>query len=141
MNKNNLNKIIEEYVNNYDVINGPEDQGGNDELYKWRVIDFFQGYWDINADDFAAMFDKATEELGKTNLINNRFVQPLQGISDLMNQFPESEFVREQFKLLYADDEGDIDNRGERVNAFIDNMNRKIEERYPRSWRFKQNAF
>lgn len=140
MNRNNLDKIIEQYVEQYDIINAPEEQGGNDEGYKWRVIDSFKKHWDVNAADFKSMFNEATDEVGKTNLLNNT-VLPLQGISDLMLQFDEEEFVREQFQKLFSDDNGDIIARGNRVFAFVDAMNRKIEENFPGSWKYKQNTF
>ena len=140
MNKNNLDKIIEQYVDQYDVINAPEDQGGNDEGYKWRVIDSFKKNWDIDADDFRIMFNNATEDVSRTNLLNNR-VLPLRGISEIMNQFGDEEFVREQFRKLYSEDEGDLDARCTRVFNFIDAMNAKIEERFPGSWKYKQSTF
>lgn len=141
MNKNNLNKIIEQYIANFEKLNAPADQGGDDEGYKWRVISAFKEHWDIDAPDFCDMFCKAMDAIGKTNLINNAYVLPLQGIIRLMTEHHEVEFVRQQFRLLYSEDDGDIDARGERVFAFRDNMNAKIEEKFPGSWKFPQNTF
>ena len=44
------------------------------ELYKWRAIKNFQANWDIDAEDFAAMFRRATEPAG--NLLNSNMSYP-----------------------------------------------------------------
>ncbi len=141
MNKKNLDKIIEQYIENFTLLNSPVEAGGHDEGYKWRVISSFKEHWNIDAPNFCEMFCKATEAIGKTNLINNSRVHPLQGIVNIMTKFDEAEFVRKQFKMLYSDDDGDFDARGERANVFRENMNAKIDNYYPGTWKFLQNPF
>lgn len=111
MNINNLSKILEQYVLNFDKLNRSVEEGGDDEGYKWRVQNAFAESWDIDAEDFPAMFNAATGDIAKTNLINNATVQPLGGIGLLLKQEDEIEFVREEFRKLFSDDGGDIDDK------------------------------
>ena len=69
MNKENLNKLISNYVSNFDYINNDK----NREYYKWEAVKHFQEHWDIDAPDFAAMFKESVKET--YNLINNRIVK------------------------------------------------------------------
>ena len=138
MNKKNLDKIIEHYISNFDYLNRSEEEGGADEGYKWRVISAFKKHWDIDAEDFAAMFQLSMSEIAKTNLINNATVQPISGITNLMKIKGEAEFVREEFRKLLAEDDGDLDDRGDRVNDFLENMNSRINEKLKGSWKSEQ---
>ena len=89
MNKRNLDIIINEYVRRFDVLN---EIAGNDEGYKWRAETCFKQYWDIDAEDFPAMFKQATKET--SNLIDNATVQPIGGILLLLKH--ESDLAGEQ---------------------------------------------
>jgi len=139
MNKNNLSKILEQYVLNFDILNRSVEEGGHDEGYKWRVLNSFADNWDIDAEDFPAMFQAATSEISKTNLINNATLQPLSGISRILKEEGEIEFVREEFRKLFSEDGGGIDARGERVFAFTDALNAKLSEYFPGKWKYEQN--
>ena len=66
MNRRNLDIIINEYVHRFDVLNEI------DEGYKWRAETRFKQYWDIDAEDFPAMFKQAMKET--SNLIDNATV-------------------------------------------------------------------
>ena len=138
MYKKNLDKIIEQYIVNFDYLNRSEAEGGADEGYKWRVISAFKHCWNIDAPDFAAMLQEAMGDISKTNLINNSMVQPVTGLITLAKLDGEAEFVREEFKKLLSEDNGDLDARGERVNDFIDNINGRINEKFNGSWKFQQ---
>ena len=139
MNRNNLSKILEQYVLNFDKLNRSVEEGGDDEGYKWRVLNAFATNWDIDAEDFPAMFNAATGDIAKTNLINNARVQPLSGISHLLKEEAQIEFVREEFRKLFSEDGGDIDARGDRVLAFTDALNAKLSECFPGKWKYEQN--
>ena len=138
MNKKNLDKIIEQYINNFDYLNRSEAEGGADEGYKWRVISSFKRYWDIEAADFSTMLQKAMADISKTNLINNSTVQPILGLINLSKMEGQAEFLREEFKKLLAEDDGDIDNRGDRVNSFMDNVNERLDIKLNGSWKSQQ---
>ena len=55
MNRENLDKLISNYIANFDLINNDV----NMEYYKWEAVKHFQDHWNIDAPDFAAMFREA----------------------------------------------------------------------------------
>ena len=65
MNRENLDKLISNYIANFDLINNDV----NMEYYKWEAVKHFQDHWNIDAPDFAAMFREAIRLT--YNLINN----------------------------------------------------------------------
>lgn len=135
MNKIHLHNILQQYIEKYDFLNDPQ---GNDEGYKWDVVQSFQQHWDIHAKDFSEMFKKAFAEVQKTNLIDNKTVQPIGGISLLLKYDEEVEFVRECFRELFSDDNGDIDLRQKRIETFIVKINSHIDQYVPGSWKYPQ---
>lgn len=139
MNKKNLDTILEQYIEKYDLINRPIEEGGNDEGYKWRVIRSFKQHWNIESDYFGEMFQDAMGEISKTNLINNSRIQPVSGLIRLAKESDkEAEFLRDEFKKLFADDGGDLDARNDRINAFMDAVNERVDKVFNGSWRFQQ---
>ena len=52
MNKDNLEQLIHNYMEKYDLLNDAE----HDEIYKWNAVNHFQKYW-----DFLCKQDKKTE--------------------------------------------------------------------------------
>ncbi len=56
MNKDNLNLILRNYIDRFDQL----DQG---ETYKWVAVQHFQNKWNIDAEDFGAMFKNAVNTL------------------------------------------------------------------------------
>lgn len=138
MNKKNLDKIIEQYVANFDFLNRSEAEGGHDEGYKWRVISSFKRHWDIEAKDFASMLQKSMAELSKTNLVNNASIQPVTGLINLAKVEGEGEFLRGEFRELFKDDGGDLEDRGERVNSFMETVDKRIDEKLNGSWKAHQ---
>lgn len=133
MNKYHLNLIFEQYASRFAELN---DVDGNDEGYKWRAESCFIEHWDIDAEDFVSMFKAAMGEM--SNLIDNATVQPIGGILLLLKQPKEVEFVRECFRELYKEDGGDLDARQDRIYAFMDKMNAKIDQYVPGSWKYPQ---
>ena len=133
MNKHNLNLIFEQYISRFAELN---DVDGNDEGYKWRAESCFLEHWDIEAEDFTAMFKASTKEM--SNLIDNATVQPIGGILLLLKQPNEVEFVRECFRELYAEDGGDLEARQNRIYSFMEKMNAKIDQYASGSWKYPQ---
>ena len=48
MNKDNLEQLIHNYMEKYDLLNDAE----HDEIYKWNAVNHFQKYWDLDTDEF-----------------------------------------------------------------------------------------
>lgn len=132
MNTENLQIIFRNYIDKFDLMNDPE----HDETYKWEAIQHFQDHWDIDAEDFGAMFKKAVK--ATFNLINNSIVQPTNGIVELAKF--ETETVRDLFKVLYSDDQGDLDARQKRIDDFVSQSNLLLEKYAPGKWKFKQDT-
>ena len=102
MNKDNLEQLIHNYMEKYDLLNDAE----HDEIYKWNAVNHFQKYWDLDTDEFGEMFKQAMEK--SFNLINNGIVQPTSGIVFLCKQDKKTEReVQEEFRKLLAPDEGE----------------------------------
>lgn len=135
MNKTHLHNILQQYIEKYDFLDDPR---GNDEGYKWDVVKSFKENWNIEAKDFPNMFKSAFLEVQKTNLIDNKTVQPIGGITLLLKYDEEVEFVRECFKELFSDDNGDIDLRQEQIETFIDKINLHIDKYVKGSWKYPQ---
>ena len=133
MNKHNLNLIFEQYASRFAELN---DVDGNDEGYKWRAESCFVEHWDIDAEDFVSMFKAATKEM--SNLIDNATVQPIGGILLLLKHQNEVEFVRECFRKLYQEDGGNLEARQDRIYAFMEKMNAKIDQYVSGSWKYPQ---
>lgn len=123
MNKKKVNAVIQQYIDRFYEF---DDVKGNDEGYKWRAVSNFKKYWDIEAEDFADMFTNSVKRF--KNLVGEGPVYPLEAIKKLF-EYKETEFVREQFrKLFYEDDGGNLNKRQDRTDCFVEAINNKIEE-------------
>ena len=76
------------------------------EKYKWEAVKWFQDNWDINANDFAVMFAKATEKTANLLASMNNFPRKM------MIQYAQddAETVRAMFINLY-DESKDVEER------------------------------
>lgn len=133
MNKENLSKLISNYIANFDYINNEV----NMEYYKWEAVKHFQDHWDIDAPDFAAMFKEALRE--SSNLINNKFVQPTNGILKLAENPELTEIVRQMFRDLLIEDGGDIEKRQDKIYAFLEKSDELINIYFKGSWKYAQD--
>lgn len=133
MNKENLSKLISNYIANFDYINNEV----NMEYYKWEAVKHFQDHWDIDAPDFAAMFKEALRE--SSNLINNKFVQPTNGILKLAENPELTEIVRQMFRDLLIEDGGDIEKRQDKIYAFLEKADELINIYFKGSWKYAQD--
>ena len=129
----NLDAVLAEYIRRFDELH---DFDKGNESYKWRATSHFKKYWDINASNFEEMFKLAMKET--SNLIDNATVQPIGGILTLLKHEKEVEFVRECFRELYVDDDGDINARQERVDIFANRINNRLEKYVAGSWKYPQ---
>ena len=133
MNRANLDQLISNYIENFDFINNET----NMEYYKWEAIKHFQENWDIDAPDFASMFKESVK--ASYNLINNRIVQPTNGIVKLAERPELTETIRQMFKDLLADDGGDIDKRQDEIYAFLEKADELLNIHYKGSWKYAQD--
>lgn len=133
MDQEHLNYILAQYIKQFHKLNR---HGGNDEGYKWRAARCFAENWDIDADDFPAMFQASVKEAD--NLLDTRTMQPTGGIRLLFDRPGETEFVRACFRELFADDGGDLALRQERILRFAEQINARIAHYMPGSWRYPQ---
>lgn len=133
MNRENLSKLISNYIAKFDYINNEV----NMEYYKWKAVKHFQDHWNIDALDFAAMFKEALRE--SSNLINNKFVQPTNGILKLAENPEVTEIVRQMFRDLLVDDGGNIDKRQDKIYAFLEKADELINIHFKGSWKFAQD--
>lgn len=134
MNNENLNKLLENYIASFDVINNEEHK----EYYKWEAIKHFKDNFDIEAPDFASMFKNATKLT--YNLIDNRIVQPTNGIIKLAERPELTETIRQLFKDLYADDNDDIDLRQDKIYEFIFKCDELLNIYEKGKWKYTQDV-
>ena len=82
-----------------------------EEEYKWIAVKWFQDHWNIEAEDFGAMFKEATKKT--KNLLNSGHAYP----GGMICKFAQAdvEATREMFRALFDESE---DNLSERVKAF-----------------------
>lgn len=82
------------------------DERWHGEKYKWEAVKWFQDHWDINANDFADMFAKATEKTANLLASMNNFPRKM------MIQYAQddAEAVRAMFINLY-DESKDVTER------------------------------
>lgn len=99
------------------------EQIGTREIYKWEAVKHFKDVWDIEAEDFAGMLEKA---LGKTyNLMSAGNYFPRTMIIWAAKKEPEE--VRLLFRLLY-DLSLDVKERIEIFQSGIDEIVEKNKE-------------
>ena len=132
MNSNNLQSLLQNYMDNFEVINDDK----NEEYYKWEAVKHFKDNWDVEAENFAEMFKEAVRLT--YNLINNHIVQPTNGIVKLAERPELTEKVRTAFKNLFQECD-DIDVRQDKIYAFIDNINGLLNEYESGKWKYTQD--
>ena len=113
MNTERLNKLIEIYIDKFEMINNEV----HDENMKWKAVYHFKKNFDINAENFYEMFKYAMSE--SSIIINNGTVQPINGILKLISHEPET--MRSLFSMLYEDEM-------EGLEEVMDDFADKLEE-------------
>ena len=97
------------------------------EVYKWEAIKWFQDNWDIEADDFAGMFKRATDKA--KYLLDSGYYFP----RGMIIQFAiaDTEATRAMFRNLFDESQ----NLALRVEAF-ENSSEEIRSKYGEgSWK------
>lgn len=85
-----LDKIIKAYKENFSQLN-------TEEIYKWRMVEWFHEKWDIEAADFSAMLKLSLRKT--SNLLAAISYFPKKMICMFADKEPET--VRGMFRILY----------------------------------------
>lgn len=101
LNTETLNTILAPYIRS--LTDGKTAENG-----VWEAINCFGTNWDIDAVDFPAMFAQATQQARA--VMDTPALQPIGGMQALMMRPTEVELVRECFRWLFNDDDGDLKN-------------------------------
>lgn len=105
MNTKLLAPLIPEYVR---VLR----EGNPDEIYKWQALKNFQEHWDIEADDFGAMFDSSLQA-ESDNLWASMNYFPKKMILEFAEA--DQEKVRNLFRMLFDE----ADELPDRIHTFL----------------------
>lgn len=133
MNKNTLDKLIDRYEANIDVLYGEK----HNELFKWRALKTFQNEWFSNDHvDFISRFNAATKDFSV--FIDNSRMHPRNGVTELYEREPH-EVERLFCDVLFADDNGDLNLRQQNMESFLFGMEKLREKYCPAKWSYKQD--
>lgn len=130
MDKNNLHKIFQKYIDKFEYINNDK----NNENYKWEIAYEFQSF-DLDAEDFVAELTRLSKI--SVNLFDSIGSTPFAALIAFAKNEPET--VRKMFIDLYEDDGGDLTVRQRKIDAFID-LGEKLRLKYfPDSYLYKND--
>ena len=132
MNTENLNGILAQYIQHC------KSRTAADEGTIWRAVDCFGVNWDIDDSDFPVMSGDAMQQAKQA--LDNPALQPVGGLQDLMLRDAEVELVRECFRWLFKEDDGDIAKRRGRAELFADQINGRFRRVFPRLSKYTMNA-
>ena len=132
MNRKSLNQLFDAYIQHFEVLNNST----NDESYKWSAIVNFQKWFDLTVSDEAlpGMLKEAKD--ATLNLIDS-YTQPFSGLVELAKREPVT--VRAMLTALLEDDGGDLAARQDKIDAFLAECDRLIEEYFPGSHLYKND--
>ena len=114
-----MDEKIKELIQHY-IIFLQEDPSNEDEVYKWKAIEYFQQYWDIDTDDFYEMFKEAFRKRG--NLV---YQNPFSFLDALGKYFPEQ--LRNLFLIIYGSD--DFYTKLKRAKDFAENSIEELKKK------------
>ena len=114
-----MDEKIKELIQHY-IIFLQEDPSNEDEVYKWKAIEHFQQYWDIDTDDFYEMFKEAFRKRG--NLV---YQNPFSFLDALGKYFPEQ--LRNLFLIIYDSD--DFYTKLKRAKDFAENSIEELKKK------------
>ena len=129
MNKSKLDKLFSHYVSNFKKISY-----GQNEIYKWEIVQAFQKNFDLNLgnQEFQEMLNGLWKKSG--NLIDNSAQHSFYALVDYAQHDTES--VKKLFYDLFEDDHGNLDVRQSKINDFIDGTEELRLKYAPDSWKY-----
>ena len=101
-----------------------------DEKYKWQAVKQFQDNWNVNADDFYAMFEKATKK--SNNLLDSRNFLPRGMILEFSKENPEK--ARQMFEILF-DENKSLSERIEKFKNIADELQKNHNQNSSSKWK------
>mgnify|MGYP001193201134 CR=1 FL=1 len=125
-NREALLNIIAKYKENYTTIN-------SEELYKWKAVKCFQDNWNLQADDFKAMLDKALSK--SENLLTSMNYYPRKMISYFAEKEPDT--VREMFADLFDESKDLI----ERMDGFVGKAEVLLNKYNEGTWKMHYQSY
>lgn len=133
MNTKKLDQIVANYIDRFEELNG-EKTG---EIYKWRIVAAFRSAMDealASADeDFHGKLVKIWKFTD--NLIDNNRELPFHAVCEYAKK--ETQKVKNMFRALFADDEGNLQARQERIRDFIDTCEEMRKVYFPEYWKYE----
>lgn len=126
-----LEKLMENYINESPRLFASEEEGGMEELFKWKAVQTFQIYWDLDIpdDQFKQMVENSFKDISVLMVTKHE-----QGLINLIKSLDNKQnipLVREYFKSLLETGklEGvEIYKKSDRVSKFVDNCNKIIKD-------------
>lgn len=114
--KQNIDGLIDDYAARFDDI-------APNERYKWEIAYHFQQHWDLEADDFAAMLEKAIETTGNLLMASNYYPHGM--ITGLAKSRPE--VIRTAFRRLF-DQHDPVEDRVHDFRQFCAELTEQLHE-------------
>ena len=134
MNNHHLQQIIDHYITRFAELNGP----GNEEYYKWQIVQRFQPMMDeaLTATD-ADFPDKLYAVKKLTSNLIDSYTQPFNGLVEFSKKEPTT--VREMFVELFKAAKVDVVTKQAVVHSFLDQSHRLRDKYFPDSYLFKDD--
>ena len=101
-----------------------------DEKYKWQAAKHFQENWNIKADGFSAMFEKATKK--SSNLLDSGNFFPRGMILEFSKENPEK--TRQMFEILFNENEI-LSTRIEKFKNIADDLQANHNQNSTAKWK------
>lgn len=102
----------------------------NPNLYKWESQQIWQENWDIEARDFAEMYDRSLENSQTRRIWNRESYAPKKMMLEFAKMQPH--FVYSMFQELFNEDK-DIGNRVDRFVFYCDELLKEYKSKNPHS--------
>ena len=101
-----------------------------DEKYKWIAVKHFQENWNVDADDFSAMFTESTKKT--KNLLDSKNYLPRGMILEFSKENPET--TRQMFEILF-DENKKLSERIEQFKNIADELQANHNKSSPSKWK------
>ncbi len=113
-----VDPIIDLYIEHFADYNGSV----RNETLKWSAAERFKEHWNIDAEDLHGTWKASLNK----SFIDTQHASPWTGIEKLLSKPEEVEYVREEFRKLFQEDE-DPDRKLSQIDAFIEQINAHID--------------
>lgn len=135
MNNKKLDQMVESYIERFEEL-AREKTG---EIYKWRITAAFRPEMDnaLNSSD-EEFYEKLIKIWKLTdNLIDNNRELPFYAVCEYAKIYPRK--VKDMFRLLFADDKGNLQIRQEKIRDFIETCEEMRKKHFPEYWKYEES--